>query len=90
MSQHKSLKRNKYQEFRTVHTRRERVEKLMRNLKWLKGMSVFGLPKEIIRRLKLKIKDEKEEKKEITPLYTSPTEEKRKKTSRDDKETRRR
>jgi len=63
----------------------------MRNLKWVKGVSsVYGLPKEIIRRLKRKIKQKKEEKK-IEPIYNLPTEEKRKKkTSRDDKETSRR
>lgn len=90
MSTHKSLKRNKYKEFRTVRTRRERIMKLIKNAKWLKGMSVYGLPKEIRRRLNFKIKKEKEEKK-IEPIYAPPIDEKiKKKTSRDDKETRRR
>lgn len=88
MSLHKSLKGDKYKEFRSVRTRRERVEKLIRNLKWLEGRSVYGLPKEIIRRLKYKIKQEKVEKK-VEPIYTPPTEEKTKKKSRDDTETRR-
>lgn len=87
MSQHNSLKSNKWIEKRSVRTRRERIEKLKRNLKWVEGMSVYGLPKEIIRRLKLKIKKE-EVKKEIVPLYSPPTEEnKKRKISRDDIET---
>ena len=89
MSKHPSLKRNKFKEVRSVRTRRERLLKLQRNLKWLeKNRSAYGLPKEKIIRLKLKIAKE-EKKKEIVPLYSAPVEETRKKkTSRDDTETR--
>ena len=89
MSKHKSLKRNKWTEIRSVRTRRERVAKLIRNLKWAKGMSVYGLPKEVIRRLIFKIKKE-EKPKTIVPVYSALTDVKKKKTSRDDKETQRR
>ena len=90
MSIHPSLKVNKYKEKRNVRSRRERVEKLIRNFNWLeKNKSVYGLPKEKIVHLKLKIKTEKIEKKEVVPLYASIMEEtkKKKKKSRDDKET---
>lgn len=90
MSQHKSLKADKYKYFRTVRTRRERVEKLMRNLKWVEGQSPFGLPKEIIRKIKKKIKKETK-KVELTPSASiAEPSTKKKKTSRDDKETSRR
>lgn len=61
MSLHKSLKSESYPNVRSVRTRRERVEKLIRNLKWMeKNQSVYALPKEIIKKLKKKIKDVKE------------------------------
>ena len=76
MSLHSSLKSDKFKEHRTVRTRMERLEKLQLNLQWLdKNRSVYGLPKEVLRRLKYKIKKEKEEVKEITSLYVPPTEE---------------
>jgi len=83
MSIHKSLKSKRFPKIRTVRKRYERIEKLKRTLKWVEGMSIYGLPKEIIRRLKWKIKKE-EVKKEIVPLYDFIQEEsKKKKTSRD-------
>ncbi len=89
MSKHKSLKSNKFGEIKSVRTRRERVAKLIRNLKWAEGMSVYGLPKEVILRLKYKIKKE-EKPKEVIPPYEAIVDKKKKKTSRDDKETNRR
>jgi len=81
MSIHKSLRVERYREIRSVRTRRERVEKLMRNLDWVKkNHSVFGLPKEIIVKLKFNIKKLKEKVVE-TPLvpFDAPTTEKEKK-----------
>ena len=60
MSQHPSLKRDKWKSMRSVRKRWERVQKLERNLKWLEqNQSVYGLPKEKIFRLKKLIKKEK-------------------------------
>ena len=67
MSIHKSLRVERYPKIRSVRNRRERIQKLIRTEKWVEGMSVYGLPKEKIRRIKLKIKDEKK-KVEETPL----------------------
>jgi len=88
MSMHKSLKSARFPKIRSVRKRYERIAKLQRNLQWLeKNQSVYGLPKEKIIRLIFKIKKEKEIK-PLTPLYSPPVEEKRKKKiSRDDKET---
>lgn len=90
MSIHSSLKRNTWDTQRSVRKRYERVAKLQRNLQWLeKNYSVFGLPKEKVIRLKLKIKKEKVVAKEPTLLDSSSIKEtKNKKTSRDDRETR--
>jgi len=71
MSQHPSLKRDKWKSMRSVRKRWERVQKLERNLKWLEqNQSVYGLPKEKIFRLKKLIKKEKEKKEEnpLTPF----------------------
>ena len=62
MSMDKSLKRNKWKEKRNVRKRYERVEKLIKEARFLK--SVYNLPKEKI--VRLKIKKLKEEKKEET------------------------
>ena len=87
MSIHKSLKSERFPKIKTVHKRYERLAKLKRTEKWIEGMSIYGLPKEKIIRLKIKIKEEKkkiqQEIKSITPIE----EKKKKKTSRDDKET---
>lgn len=90
MSIHPSLKRNKWQQQRSVRKRYERIAKLERNLKWLeKNQSVYGLPKEKVIRLKLKIKKEKKEIKIETSLPNISIKEKRKKKiARDDRETR--
>lgn len=95
MSIHNSLKVNKWKTKRSVRKRWERLAKLKRTLKWIEGMSVFGMPKEKILRLKLKLKEKKKELTEAekqTQLYSSvfDSEKKKKKKSRDDKETRRR
>jgi len=94
MSIHQSFRNNKWKNFRSVRTRRERVEKLMRNYKWVKDMSVYGLPKEILRKIMYKIKKEKTVKKDLVDYAISlPSKEdstKKKKISRDDKETNRR
>lgn len=60
MSMHRSLKRDVWKEKRNVRKRYERLEKLVKSLKWAEGMSVYGLPKEKVRRIKIKIKEEKE------------------------------
>ena len=94
MSQHKSLKVNKWKTKRSVNKRWERLAKLNRTLKWVEGMSVYGLPKEKILRIKLKIKEKKEtltEAQKQAELYSSVFDKlKKKKESKDDKETRRR
>lgn len=59
MSIHKSFKSKRFPKKRSVRTRRERLEKLKRTEKWVEGMSVYGLPKEKIMLIKLKIKKEK-------------------------------
>ena len=61
MSIHKSLKIDKYKQTRNVRKRYERLRKLIRTEKFVDGLSVFGLPKEKIRRLKIKIKEVKKE-----------------------------
>ena len=67
MSMDKSLKRDKFSGVRNVRKRYERLQKLIRTGKFIDGLSVFGLPKEKIRRLKIKV--EKEKKKEgLIPL----------------------
>ena len=71
MSQHRSLKTNKFKVIRSVRSRRERVEKLIRNLEWMeKNQSVYNLPKEKIVRIKYKIKKALEKK--DTPLTPTP------------------
>ena len=83
MSIHKSFKRNKWEQVKSVRKRYERVAKLIRNLEWMKkNQSVYNLPKEKIIRLVFKIKKEKKVT-TIVPLYSPPEEEKKKKTSRD-------
>lgn len=69
MSLHKSLKTDLWKRKRNVRKRQERIRDLINNYKWKKGMSVYGLPKEKIVRLRLKPKKEIEEKKEI-PLVS--------------------
>ena len=61
MSMHKSLKRDKYGKKRNVRKRYERLRKLVRTGKFIDGLSIFGLPKEKIRRLKIKVEKKKEE-----------------------------
>lgn len=95
MSTHKSLKSDRFPKLRTVRKRYERIAKLQRNLKWLeKNQSVYHLPKEKIIRLKYKIKKEIEEKKSLVDyalsLPSKAESTKKKKTSRDDRETTRR
>lgn len=78
MSQHKSLKRDKWKNKRNVRKRYERIAKLIKEAKYLK--SVYNLPKEKI--VRLKIKKLKEEKKKddlltsITPPILPPKKEK--------------
>jgi len=69
MSMHPSLKSERFKKIRSVNKRHERIAKLIRTEKWIEGMSVYGLPKEKILRIKLKIKDEK--KKEVN--FLTPT-----------------
>jgi small basic protein (TIGR04137 family) len=92
MSKHKSLKRDKFKDKRNVRTRRERLAKLIRTEKFVQGMSVYGLPKEKITRIQLKIKKEKKEltTNNLVSLVTPTDEKRKKKTSRDDTDTRRR
>jgi len=61
MSIHKSLKVNKFGAKRNVRKRYERLQKLVRNDKFVDKLGVFGLPKEKIKRLKIKIKEKKVE-----------------------------
>jgi len=78
MSQHPSLKRNIWLTERSVRKRYERVAKLQRNLQWLeKNYSVFRLPKEKVIRLKLKIKKEKKEVKDLGAYASLPTPDKK-------------
>ena len=60
MSLHNSLKINKWKTKRSVRKRWERLAKLKRTLKFLEEMSIYGMPKEKILHLKLKIKEKKE------------------------------
>jgi len=72
MSIHRSLKTNKFKPKRSVRKRWERLQKLQKNLKWLeKNYSVYGIPKEKIVRLKLKIKQKKEEKEDTNDLMSN-------------------
>jgi len=71
MSMDKSLRRNKWLPKRNVRKRFERIQKLIKEAKYLK--SVYNLPKEKI--VRLKIKKLKEEKKEITPAFGLSTSE---------------
>lgn len=78
MSMHKSLKRDRYGAKRNVRKRYERLQKLIKEAKYLK--SIYNLPKEKV--VRLKIKKLKEEKKEdtltpITPPILPPKKEKK-------------
>lgn len=90
MSIHKSLKADRFPVKRSVRTRRERLEKLKRTEKWVEGMSIYGLPKEKILQIKLKIKKEKKEltNEDVAQSIITKNEGHKKKTSRDDTETR--
>lgn len=85
MSLHPSLKSNKFRGKRNVRKRYERFEKLRRNMKWVEGMSIYGMPKEKIEKIKTKIKKEKEEVKIDTGVLPTLVieKEKKKKHSRD-------
>jgi len=87
MSIHKSLKSKRFEVVRTVRKRWERIEKLNRTKKWVDGMSVYGLPKEKIVQIKLKIEKEKlteEEKSKLNPDFSVISIKKgKKKTSKD-------
>lgn len=86
MSIHKSLKSKRFEVVRTVRKRWERIEKLNRTKKWVDGMSVYGLPKEKIVQIKLKIEKEKlseEEKSKLQPHDFTAISTKKKKTSKD-------
>lgn len=61
MSIHKSLKVDKFKTTRNVRKRYERLQKLIRTEKFIEGLSIYGLPKEKILKLKIKIKEKKEE-----------------------------
>ena len=78
MSMHRSLKRDKWGTKRNVRKRFERIQKLIKEARYLK--SVYNLPKEKI--VRLKIKKLKEEKKEITPAFGVSTSETEKNTSK--------
>ena len=80
MSIHKSLKSKRFEVVRTVRKRWERIEKLNRTKKWIDGMSVYGLPKEKIVQIKLKIEEEKSK---LQPYDFSAISTKKKKTSKD-------
>ncbi len=85
MSIHKSLKSKLFKTIRTVRKRWERIEKLNRTQKWVDGMSVYGLPKEKVIQIKLKIEKEKlteEEKSKLNPDFSAIST-KKKKTSKD-------
>ena len=73
MSIDKSLKTDRFKQKRNVRTRRERIQKLIKEARYLK--SVYNLPKEKIVRLKIKkLKEEKP--KELIPIgYIPPPEE---------------
>jgi len=61
MSMHRSLKSKKFKPQRNVTKRWERLQKLQRNGEWVEGLSIYGLPKEKIQKIKFKIKKQKEE-----------------------------
>ncbi len=61
MSMHRSLKQPQFKLKRNVRKRHERLEKLIRTNKFVDGLTVFGMPKEKIVHIKLKLKEEKEE-----------------------------
>jgi len=67
MSIHRSLKVNKFKPKRNVRKRRERFAKLLRTEKFVNKLSVYGMPKEKIKRIKMKLKKEKAEV-EVTPM----------------------
>jgi small basic protein (TIGR04137 family) len=75
MSIHRSLKGNKWKEKRNVRTRRERIQTLIKEARYLKKIrSAYSLPKEKIVRLKIKKLKKKEEEKPITPIgYIPPS-----------------
>jgi len=75
MSMHSSLRIKKFRQNRSVRKRWERIAKLKRTEKFVEGMSVYGLPKEKILKIRKKIKDEKK-KEEIQPLG-APTQERK-------------
>ena len=79
MSIHPTFRQEKYGKQRTVHTRRERLEALIK--KGIDIKSVYGLSKEKIIKFKIK-KDKKEEKEtKINPTveWTPPTHRKKSK-----------
>ncbi len=62
MSIHPSLKSKKFAKTRNVRKKWERIKKLSRNAEWLSQHgTIYGLPKEKIKHIKLKIKDEKKQ-----------------------------
>ena len=83
MSIHHSLKTNTNAPKRSVRKRYERLRSLMLKNKWdKKHSSIYALPKEKI--VRLKIKKEKKEEKDLTLVeYAKETEEKVKKKSKD-------
>jgi len=65
MSQHPSLKSNKFAGKRSVRKRWERIQKLIKEARYLK--SIYNLPKEKIIRLKIKKLKEKKPLTGLTP-----------------------
>jgi len=61
MSAHPSLRSRQFKLKRNVRKRFERYAKLARNEQFVEGLSLFGLPKEKIVHIKLKIKEKKKE-----------------------------
>jgi len=61
MSIHRSLKTNRFGAKRNVRKRYERLQKLVRNDKFVDKLGVFGLPKEKINASRLKLRKEVEE-----------------------------
>lgn len=75
MSMHRSLKRNVFAGQRNVRKRYERFAKLCRNIEYMeKLVSVYGLPKEKVIKLKLKIKEKKQEATDLTQVVAPVTE----------------
>lgn len=80
MSIHKSLKCDTFKVQRNVRKRYERYEKLVRNEKFVKNLSCFGMPKEKIVKIIYKIKEEKaEEIGTLIPIDALPDKKKGKK-----------